>query len=55
MTPVSDAFTVLYWPVMIYNFAIVVDTGKDTGDAPSKLREFAIVFKGTISKKTIYQ
>ncbi len=72
MTPVSDAFTVLYWPEMIYNFAVVIDTGKasfaDTNDAgnaciagvdytcdvSSKLWEFAIVFKGTISKKTIY-
>ncbi len=26
-----------------------------TGDAPSELWEFAGVFKGTISKKTIYQ
>jgi hypothetical protein len=24
----NDAFTVLYWPEMIYIFAVVVDTGK---------------------------
>ncbi len=44
------------------SFAGINDTGDAciagvvyTGDTPSELREFASVFKGTISKKTIYQ